>query len=126
MNIDMKKNARQLTGRIGEQAAERYLLLNGYEIVDRNWRCKTGEIDLIVSKPGLLIFVEVRSRHQGDSFGTAAESVDERKQRKVRHTAEFYLRRYNRTDSAVRFDLITVELNARNQAVKLDHYRNAF
>lgn len=120
------KDTRKATGRIGEQAAAHYLQLHGYEILEQNWRCRSGEIDLIASREEELVFVEVRSRHQGGRFGTAAESVDHRKQRKVRGTSEVYLRFHCKQESRVRYDLITVELNEYNRAVKLDHYRYAF
>lgn len=126
MKINSIKDTRLMTGRIGEQAAERYLLLNGFQVIERNWRCKIGEIDLIAGQGDQIVFVEVRTRHQGGSYGTAVESVDDRKQRKVRRTAEVYIRGKQLQDSSVRFDLITVELNSSDQAVKLDHYRHAF
>lgn len=120
------RDTRKAAGRIGEQAADQYLLLQGYDIIERNWRCRSGEIDLIASRAEELVFVEVRSRRRGGRFGTAAESVDHRKQQKVRSTSEVYLRYHHKQESKVRYDLITVELDDNNRAVRLDHYRYAF
>lgn len=102
------------------------MLTRGYQIAERNWRCRAGELDLVAMDGETLVFVEVRTRRPGRSFGTAEESVDWRKQRKVRSVADFYLHRQGLYNHQIRFDLITVQTDAEGRFVRLDHYRNAF
>jgi len=94
------------TGRLGERAAVAYLRARGYRIVATNWRTRFGEIDVVAEQAGTLVFVEVRTRRT-TGFGTAAESVDGRKQRQLVLMATQYLQRNAPTASA-RIDVITV------------------
>ena len=123
-------SVRRQNGRLGEEAACAYLLRLGYVIVGRNWRCRSGEIDIIAEHEGRLVFVEVRSRrYQMNSFGTAAESVDWRKQRQVRATAQMYLRQSGKGEAAIRFDVIAVSLAANDEdgiMAECRHYEGAF
>ena len=66
---------RSSVGRRGEEAACAYLAERGYRILDRNWRCRLGEIDIVAERGDIVVFVEVRTR-TGTRFGTGAESVD--------------------------------------------------
>ena len=77
-------------GKIGEEFAANLLELQGYRILERNFRCRTGEIDLIAEKDGEISFVEVKTRRSA-RFGRPAEAVSTEKQRRMRKTAEFYL-----------------------------------
>ena len=74
-------------GNLGENKAARYLVLHGYKIIDRNFRCRYGEIDIICEKHGALIFVEVKKR-ANDLFGGGAAAVDERKRERIIKTAQ--------------------------------------
>lgn len=121
-----KIDSRKQTGQHGESVACAHLEEAGYTIVDRNWRCKVGEIDIIASRAGLLIFVEVRTRYAGGRFGTAAESVDRRKQLKVTTTAQFYLRQHNQSVMPVRFDVIAITLEGNDIVKELKHIEAAF
>ncbi|MFD0698402.1 YraN family protein [Paenibacillus sp. GCM10027628] len=105
----LRKDTRKQLGKLGEELAEDFLRERGYLIVERNWRCRTGEIDIIAEFEGILVFVEVRARKPSASFGLAKESIDHRKQLKVRETAQFYLHRYKKHEQRVRFDVMTVE-----------------
>ena len=122
-----KPDRRRMTGLQGESLAAQYMEQNGYSILDRNWRCRSGELDIVAVLDDSLVFVEVRTRKSISRFGTPAESVDERKQRQVRQTAQVYLmsKRLNEQRS-VRFDVITVHLYAEQNAPKIEHYENAF
>jgi putative endonuclease len=122
------KRTKQETGKLGEQAAFRYLEAEGYEVIVCNWRCRSGEIDIIARQEERIVFVEVRTRRAGGKFGTAAESVDYRKQRKIRDTAQVYLRSIGRQAAAIRFDVITVLLTAEQgePGVTCRHYPAAF
>jgi putative endonuclease len=95
-------------GRAGEEAAARYLIDLGYAVVERNWRCRSGEIDLIAHDGTTLVFIEVRSRSNPTRFGTALEAVSPRKCRQVRDVAAYYLKQHSGFERSVRFDVIAV------------------
>ena len=78
------------TGTVGEALALRYLEREGYEVLERNYRTRYGEIDLVVRRGTTLVFVEVKSR-RGTGFGEPLEAVTPRKQERVRLMAEQYL-----------------------------------
>ena len=69
-------------GRAGEQRAVRYLHDHGYEIIDRNWRCAQGELDIVALRRGTLVFVEVKTRTT-EAFGHPFDAVDARKRRRL-------------------------------------------
>lgn|GEM_PF-190981 len=96
-------------GQHAEQIAVRHLKDKGYRIIDRNFVCKLGEIDIIATHQGDLVFVEVRSRHSALGLDPAY-SIDTRKQNKIIKTAQVYLERcFPRTPTA-RFDVVLVTL----------------
>ncbi len=95
-------------GRRGEMAAERYLRRQGYKILERNYRCKIGEIDLIAQKDGRLIFIEVKTR-RSSHYGLPEESVHPLKQKKIVRAAEWYLKENHATDRAVSFEVAAVD-----------------
>ena len=95
-----------LLGGWGEALAAEYLRKKRYEIVAQGWRCKFGEIDLIVKNRKYLAFVDVKLR-KSDRFATAMEYVDRRKQDRLRMTASLYLSR-NETKLQPRFDVIEI------------------
>ncbi|MHA7963014.1 YraN family protein [Paenibacillus sp. CAU 1782] len=105
---------RKQLGKWGEQEACRRLVDEGYEIRDVNWRCRSGEIDIVAEWDSRIIFVEVRSRGVSSlgRFGTAAESVDYRKIQKIRGAAVVYLQQKGLQERAIRFDVITVSLRS--------------
>ena len=96
----------KLTGAWGEALAAEYLRKKHYRIVASGYRCRFGEIDLIVQNRKFLVFVEVKLRKSG-SFASAHEYVDRRKQDKLRITASIYLSQ-NPTDQQPRFDVIEI------------------
>lgn len=98
---------RQLSGQAGEDAALDYLQQQGLQLVERNFRCKGGEIDLIVRDQVTLVFVEVRKRADA-SHGGAAASITAAKQRRLLIAAQSYLQRY-REPPACRFDVIAID-----------------
>lgn len=97
---------RRETGRRGEDAAARHLAARGYRILHRNWRCRLGELDIVAEDGGTIVFVEVRTRAANGRFGTAAESVDFRKRRRLAALAQVYLAMTGRQHAPVRFDVI--------------------
>jgi putative endonuclease len=81
---------RQRVGAQGERLAADWYRTAGYEIVARNWRCRDGEIDLVVARPGELVFCEVKAR-SSHRFGTPAEAVTPAKQARLRRLAARFL-----------------------------------
>lgn len=96
----------RLLGRWGEQLAAAFYRRQGGEILQANWRCRFGEIDLIVREGNFLCFVEVKLR-KTRAYGSAGEFVDARKQQKLRATAQSYLLTYE-TTLQPRFDVIEI------------------
>lgn len=93
------------TGAVMESAALEWLQARGLTCIERNFRCRGGEIDLIMHTEHTLIFVEVRLRNHRN-FGSAAESVTRAKQRRIIHAAKFYLATQTATHQACRFDVL--------------------
>lgn len=120
---------RKELGQIGEAAAREYLEGNGWTVVASNWRCRAGEIDLIAHPPEpeqhTLVFIEVRAR-SSSRFGTAEESVDARKQRKLRQVAQFYLQRHGGAEGLIRFDVIAVHITTDGRVVGIRMLEGVF
>ncbi len=121
-----KPDGRKRLGTLGEDAAAAYLQEQQYLVVDRNWRCRSGEIDLVADKDGLLVFVEVRSRRNTGRFGTPRESVNAAKQLQVRQTVQYYLTVKGMHERQVRFDVIGVHFSKEGLFEGIDHVQNAF
>lgn len=98
--------SQRLTGKKAEDVACSFLLRNGLSLVQRNYHCRYGEIDLIMQDSESLVFVEVRFR-SSIMFGSAAESVDSNKQRKLVFTASHYLQKHP-TNQPTRFDVVAL------------------
>ncbi|MED4599557.1 YraN family protein [Paenibacillus validus] len=117
---------RKQRGAKSEAEAAAYLNREGWTIVARNWRCRTGELDIVAEEKGTLVIVEVRSRNLNETYGTPSESVNGRKQRQIRETAEVYLHRYRVYDRQVRFDVVAIRMDREDNVIQLEHIRNAF
>lgn len=101
------RTEQQRLGRLGEDRALAHLLEHGLTLVERNFLCKAGEIDLIMRQRSTLVFVEVRRRASG-AFGGAAASVTPAKQRRLINTAQYYLLRHP-DPPPCRFDLVAID-----------------
>lgn len=116
----------QRRGRWGEAVVIAWLRERGWRIVETNFRCRVGEIDLIAANGSYLAFVEVKLRRDSD-FAAARESVTRSKQHRIRRTAEYYLQ-YRPTDLQPRFDV--AEVYAPNGAAtvspEITYLENAF
>jgi putative endonuclease len=99
---------RQRLGIVGEELAARELASRGYAILERRYRTRYGEIDIVAQDGETLVFVEVRARATGE-FGRAAESVDDRKKRKVTAMAVDYLARHHVANRPCRFDVVAID-----------------
>ncbi len=97
-----------LQGRKAECQAYKHLAQHGLELLERNYRTPFGEIDLIMAQRDVVVFVEVRYR-RSENFGSPAETVDHRKQAKLRATAVHYLQRHRKASKKpCRFDVVAV------------------
>ena len=101
----MYKN--QILGQIGENLAMNYLLKKQYEIIGKNFRCKSGEIDVIAIKGEYLVFIEVKTRSNA-RYGIPSEAVTKQKRKHIYKTAKYYLYINHIEHSFVRFDVIEI------------------
>jgi putative endonuclease len=124
--MDKPKLTRKMLGALGEGFALNYLQQHNYLIQAQNWRCRSGEIDLIAIDSELVVFIEVRTRSGSTSFGTPQESVNGMKQRQVRETAQFYALSNNLLHRQQRFDVISIITDKDGRLLVLDHLPNAF
>jgi putative endonuclease len=108
----------------GERLAARALKRRGYRILERRWRCRLGEIDLVARDGDTLVVVEVKTRSRRD-YGPAADAVDARKRRKLEQLARMYLTARRLRDVNVRFDVVGVDL-APGGAPRVQVLRDAF
>jgi putative endonuclease len=117
------QDSRQRLGRWGEDLAARHLVAKGYEVVARNWRCETGELDLVVRDGDCLAFVEVRTR-RGRAMGTPEESITAAKQARLSALAEAYVQAHD-WPGYWRLDVVAIEVDRRGRLLRVDHYENA-
>jgi len=111
----MALSANQSIGARAEQLALNYLLRQGLRLLEKNSRCRFGEIDLIMLDGRCLVFVEVRYRKR-NRFTSAATSIGPAKQRKIIRTASFFLRGQPRyADATIRFDVVAIDRSASDQ-----------
>lgn len=111
-------------GQRGEDAAVRCLQKHGYRILGRNYLCGAGEIDVVAEDCGTIAFVEVKARSPG-SYLEPAQAVDEAKRERIRLAAADYLSDYPET-GAVRYDIVSVYLDAVQQAESVELEKDAF
>ena len=100
-------DARRALGARGEDAAAAWYTAAGYEIVARNWRCRDGELDLVVRRGRTLVFCEVKTR-SSDRFGFPAEAVTRAKRTRIRHLAARWLDEASVHPREIRFDVVAV------------------
>jgi putative endonuclease len=116
-------DGRLLLGREGERLAELYLRKKGYTLVQRNYRCSGGELDLIVLDRRVIVFVEVKTR-TGSGFGTPFEAVESRKQQRMIRAAQVFLAEKRLQQRDARFDVVGVSWPGREPVI--EHIENAF
>lgn len=110
-------------GAAAERAVARYLQRGGYRVLERNWRCRQGELDIVVRRETTLVFVEVRSVST-TFLGTPIETVSRVKQTRVGRAAEAWLSSHPHPEADVRFDVVGVKWRFARPV--LDHIENAF
>ncbi len=114
----------KLFGQQAESAAEQYLRRHGYRIRDRNVRSVYGELDLVVERDGVLVFVEVKARRT-DSYGGAPYAVDVRKQGRIIRLAAQYLAQRRLQNQPCRFDVLLCAGQSSDPEA-IQHIENAF
>lgn len=112
---------RSALGAYGEATAARYLIDQGMVLLDRNWRCEAGEIDLVLRDGSILVVCEVKTR-SSTAFGTPLEGVTERKAARLRRLAARWLSAHDIHPDEVRIDLVGVLVPAA-APVQIDHVR---
>jgi len=100
-------SGRQRLGAVGETLAVRHYERNGFEVLARNWRCRSGELDLVVARGSLIVFVEVKSR-SSLAFGHPAEAVTAAKQQRLRRLALQWLQQTGLRATELRFDVVAI------------------
>lgn len=115
----------QKIGLQGENAASKFLVKQGYEIVIRNYHSRFGEVDIIAQNEKNIIFVEVKTREKNTKF-SAKEAVDVQKQKRIAKTALLYLSEHH-VNLQPRFDVIEVLVEKKSDLfIKINHIENAF
>jgi len=99
--------ARRALGAAGEDAAAAWYEAEGYDVVARNWRCRDGELDLVVRRGRTLVFCEVKAR-SSTAFGAAVEAITHAKRTRIRHLAARFLDESPVRAGEIRFDVVSV------------------
>lgn len=111
----------QALGAYGELLAARYLTAQGMVLLDHNWRCPVGELDLVLREGRTLVICEVKTRTSHD-YGTPHEAIDRTKIDRLRRLASAWLRVHTAHPDDIRLDLVAV-LKPRRGATEIDHVR---
>ena len=119
----IKDTQRITTGKEGEKIAAAYLEKSGYRIIEINFRCPIGEIDIVAKDKNDLVFVEVKTR-KSIALGYPEQAVGLRKQKKMSQLALWYMQKRKIADTNVRFDVVAITLIPDNNEVRL--IQNAF
>lgn len=114
---------KQVVGKEGEEIAEGYLKKKGFRMVERNYRCRGGEVDLIALDRRVIVFVEVKARNDA-SFGSPLESVHPRKQQRMTRAALIFLSEHKLHHRDARFDVVGISFAG--GAPVVEHIQNAF
>lgn len=113
---------KQATGKVGENMAAEFLQKQGFAVIERNYRHRRGEIDLIVQKDHLLLFVEVKTRTGNSEWGYPEEAVTRKKARQVISCANHYIFKIN-WQKDIRFDIIAIQLG---EETEISWFQDAF
>ncbi len=115
---------RRNTGILGEKLAQELLKKRGYRIVETNYRCQRGEIDIIARHQDFLVFIEVRSKKSLE-FGTPEESITSAKKRRIKAAAFHYLRTHEKLPPQWRIDVVAMELDYKGGLRRSEIIENA-
>lgn len=112
-------------GTLGEQLAQRFLQKKGYEILESNFTCPLGEIDIIAKDGGFLCFIEVKTR-TSTFFGLPIESIIKRKRIRLLRAAWFYIKRHRQSEGNFRFDVVSIMINEKCGMANVNIDKNVF
>lgn len=112
------------TGRLGEALARDFLKKRGFRILETNYRCPEGEIDIIARQKDCLVFIEVRTK-TSQQFGIPEESITRAKKRRMVATAQHYRQSHNRQLPLWRIDFVAVELDKKGKPLRIELIENA-
>lgn len=118
-------NIRQKLGKLSENLAVQFLKRQGYKILDLNYRCPLGEVDIVAADKDTVAFIEVRSRSNKDC-GFPFESINFDKKKHIIRTALYYQKRYNLYDYNVRFDVVSVLPEKTTGKIDIELIKDAF
>lgn len=110
-------------GQYGEDLAARYLSSNGFSVLERNWRCELGEIDIVAREGDTLVICEVKTR-RGLNYGTQLEAITYRKLTTLRRLAGRWLQTHQVRAAAIRIDVVAIVFD-NNTPPTVDHLRGA-
>lgn len=110
----------QKIGKFGEDRVAEYLQENGYKILDRNFNCKMGEIDIIALDKEEIVFIEIKTR-MNNSYGLPSEAVNKQKLKHIYKTAQYYLYIRNLENENTRIDVIEVYI--KNNKIQINHLK---
>ena len=122
-NLSDEKATAVSIGQSGEETAVKILKKHGYKIIERNYRTRQGEIDIIAKDGEYTCFVEVKLR-KNDDFGDPGDFIDERKQQKIIKTAQYYAVKNGIYDTPMRFDAVLI--NAGKKKSNAEVIKDAF
>lgn len=109
-------------GKLGEDIVANYVTRLGYKVIERNFECKQGEIDIIALDNKALVFIEVKTRTDM-SYGEACEAVTKFKLRHMINSIKYYIYKRNLQDEFIRIDVIEVYI--KREKIKINHIKNA-
>lgn len=113
---------RHETGKIGEDLVVKYLEQNGYTIIERNFECRQGEIDIIAKDKDEIVFIEVKTR-TNENYGKPKEAVDETKKKHIYKSSEFYVYINHLENEPIRIDVI--EVYKKQEKFTIHHIKQA-
>jgi len=115
---------RRETGIIGEKLACDFLGKNGYQIVETNYRCPGGEIDIVARQRDTLVFVEVRTK-KSRQFGTPEESITPTKMERLRMVAAHYGQNHDNLPASWRIDVVAIQMDSKGKVLRIELIENA-
>ena len=115
---------RRDTGILGEKLARDFLIEKGYRILENNFRCPEGEIDIVARHGDYLVFTEVRAK-RNLSFGSPEESITPAKMKRLRATAAYYRQTHNDLPELWRIDVVALELDRKGKPSRIELIENA-
>ena len=125
MTTQQRFKTRKSTGITGEQIATTEMKQKGYQILENNYRCHIGEIDIVASNNEFLVFVEGKTRTEGKTKVDPLISITQKKRRKLKNLGMFYVRQKSIYNKQPRFDVIAIML-LKDKKHTLQHIENAF